>query len=88
MVNALQLLTVPNSVYAKATKASRSGCAIWDLAAVALMIEEHGGTASTFDGRPLDLNRPESVFFNDVGFAFTCVGVDGDGFVETLATMV
>ena len=29
VLNALQLLTVPNSVYAKATKASKSGCAIW-----------------------------------------------------------
>ena len=80
VMNALQLLTVPNSVYAKATKASPSGCAIWDLAAVALMIEEHGGTVATFDGRPLHLNRPESVFFNDVGFAFACVDVDGDEF--------
>ena len=88
VMNALQLLTVPNSVYAKATKASRSGCAIWDLAAVALMIEEHGGTVSAFDGRPLHLNRPESVFFNDVGFAFACVDVDGDEFVETLTAMV
>ena len=88
VMNALQLLTVPNSVYAKATKASRSGCAIWDLAAVALMIEEHGGTVSAFDGRPLHLNRPESVFFNDVGFAFACADVDGDEFVETLTGMV
>ena len=88
VMNALQLLTIPNSVYAKATKASRSGCAIWDLAAVALMIEEAGGMVSTFDGRPLNLNRSESVFFNDVGFAFACADVDGDGFVETLTAMV
>ena len=82
VMNALQLLSVPDSVYAKATKESRSGCAIWDLAAAVLMIEEHGGTVSTFDGRALNLNRTESVFFNDVGFAFASADIDGRTFAQ------
>jgi fructose-1,6-bisphosphatase/inositol monophosphatase family enzyme len=78
VMNCLQLLTEPNSVYVKATKKARSGCAIWDLAAVALMVEEHSGSVRTFDGGPLHLNRSESVFFNDVGFAFASADVDVD----------
>ena len=78
-MNALQLLTEPNSVYVKATKKAQSGCAIWDLAAVALMVEEQAGSVRTYGGGPLHLNRPESIFFNDVGFVFTSADVDVDG---------
>ena len=70
VVNLLQLLVEPNSCYCKAPKAALGGCAIWDLAAVALMLQERGGEMSFYDGSLLDLNRPESIFFNDVGLAF------------------
>ena len=76
VMNALQLLTEPNSVYIKAPKKPRSGCAIWDLAAVALMVEEHSGSAQTYAGEPLHMNRPGSIFFSDVGFVFASAGVD------------
>ena len=78
VVNGLQVLTEPSSVYIKATKKAQSGCAIWDLAAVALMVAEQGGSVRSFDGGVLHLNRPESVFFNDLGFAFTSADVDVD----------
>lgn len=84
VLNALQLLTVPNSVYAKATKASKSGCAIWDLAAVVLMINEQGGSVRTYDGATLSLNRAESIFFNDTGFAMTCPDMDMEAFLRDL----
>ena len=87
VLNGLQLLTEPNSVYAKATKASRSGCAIWDLAAVTLMVQEGSGSARTYAGEPLNLNRPESIFFNDVGFAFTGADVDVDAMMNRLRSM-
>ena len=45
-VNFVQLLSAPNSVYLKAAKTTRVGCAIWDLAALPLMLTELGGTAS------------------------------------------
>ena len=76
VLNGLQLLTEPNSVYIKATKKAQSGCAIWDLAAVALMVGEHSGAVRTYSGEPLHLNRHESVFFNDVGFVFASPDVD------------
>ena len=77
MMNGLGLLKTPNSVYIKEPKESLGGCAIWDLAAVSLMLEEMGGTARTYGGERLHLNRAESVFFNDVGLALSSPGVDG-----------
>jgi len=87
VMNALQLLTEPNSVYVKATKKAQSGCAIWDLAAVALMVKAHGGSVRTYDGDPLHLNRPENIFFNDVGFAFTSPDVDSEAFLARIAAL-
>ncbi len=84
VMNALQLLTESDSVYVKATKKSRSGCAIWDLAAVALMIEECSGSVRTYDGSALNLNRPESVFFNDAGFVFASADVDVEALILRL----
>ena len=84
VMNALQLLTEPHSVYIKAPKKPRSGCAIWDLAAVALMVEEQSGSAQTYAGDPLHLNRPGTVFFSDVGFAFASAGVDVEAVLARL----
>ena len=38
VMNSLQLLNTPKSVYLKAPKSSLGGCAIWDLAAVSLIL--------------------------------------------------
>ena len=79
VMNGLQLLTEPNSVYVKGPKKALGGCAIWDLAAVSLMLREMSGRVLTYDGAPLPLNRAESVFFNDVGIALGSpdLGVEG-----------
>ena len=69
-MNIVQLLTYPNSIYVKAPKGELGGCAIWDLAAVAQMLHESGGTTAFYDGHPLSLNRHKSVYFNDVGLVF------------------
>lgn len=87
VMNGLQVLTEPNSVYVKATKKAKSGCAIWDLAAVVLMVEELGGSVRTYDGKALPLNRPDSVFFNDTGFAFTSPDVDIDVLLAQLQAL-
>ena len=75
-MNALSLLTEPNSTYIKGPKPDLGGCAIWDLAAVTLMLTECGGHVLSYSGAPLSLNRPESVYFNDVGFVMTSPDVD------------
>ena len=71
VMNGLGLIKTANSAYIKEPKESLGGCAIWDLAAVSLMLEEQGGRARTYGRERLHLNRPASVFFNDVGLAFT-----------------
>ncbi len=86
--NALQLLNTPQSIYAKPPKRAKSGCAIWDLAAVALLVEERGGSARTFHGERLSLNRPESVFFNDIGFVLSGEGVDIEALLGRLEALV
>ena len=70
VVNVLTLLSEPNGCYIKPPRQRPGGCAIWDVAAVSLMLRELGGTAMFFDGNPLALNRSEHVFFHDVGLVF------------------
>ena len=69
-MNTMQVCTTPNSCYWKAPKKTLGGCAIWDLAAGSLLLEEAKGSARTFDGAPLHLNRP-SLYYNDVGIVFS-----------------
>lgn len=71
VMNTIHVMTNAPSCYWKAPKKSLGGCAIWDLAAVTLMLQESGGETCFFDGRPIELNRPESIYFNDMGFIFT-----------------
>jgi fructose-1,6-bisphosphatase/inositol monophosphatase family enzyme len=75
VMNCIQLLIHPNSVYIKEPKKALGGCAIWDLAAVTLMLRESGAHACHYDGNPAHLNRPESIFFNDVGLAYASADV-------------
>ena len=76
VVNALSVMLNPGSVYIKPPKKALGGGAIWDFAAVSLMLEECGGTAQTFYGKPLPLNRSEGVYFNDLGVVFAGLDVD------------
>ena len=78
VVNCIQLLRHPNGIYVKEPKESLGGCAIWDLAAVTLMLRESGAHARHYDGTPAHLNRAESIFFNDVGLAYASANVDLD----------
>jgi len=87
VLNALQLLTEPSSVYMKAPKTTRGGCAIWDLAAVALMVEESAGSVCFYGGSPLHLNRSENIFFHDVGFIFTSADVEIEPLLAWLRTI-
>ena len=67
VTNILQVIQTPRSCYFKLPKKTLGGCAIWDIAAVSLMLQECGGIAEFFDGSRLNLNREESIYFNDVG---------------------
>ena len=76
VMNTIQLLKHWNSWYCRIPKKHLGGCAIWDLAAVSLMLKEQSGSARFFDTEPLDLNRSETVFFNDRGLGFASSGVN------------
>ena len=76
VTNALHVLSDPRGVYIKPPRDGPGGCAIWDLAAVTLMIREVGGSALTFAGEPLGLNPPESEFLASTGFILTGSKVD------------
>jgi fructose-1,6-bisphosphatase/inositol monophosphatase family enzyme len=84
VMNIIQLLIESNSCYLKAPKSTLGGCAIWDLAAVSLMLEECLGKARLYDGTELPLNRSETLFFNDLGLAFTSADLS----LETLFVYV
>ena len=86
-MNGLQLLTEPNSIYVKAPKEALGGCAIWDLAAVTLMLTECSGSVRSYDGSPLHLNRSKSVFFNDVGFAMASADVEVESLLDRINAM-
>ena len=70
MANILTLLSHSHACYIKPPRARVGGCAIWDVAAVSLMLQERGGTATFFDGSSINLNRAGHVYFNDVGLVF------------------
>ena len=70
-MNVIQVITNASSCYCKPPKKSLGGCAIWDLAAVSVMLEEMQGITLFFDGTPLHLNRDQSIYFNDVGLVLT-----------------
>ncbi|MGB0646566.1 MAG: inositol monophosphatase family protein [Bradymonadia bacterium] len=90
VANILTLLSHPRACYVKPPRKRAGGCAIWDVAAVSLMLEALGGRVCYFDGRPIELNRQNRVFFNDVGLVFlgaqfdlnTLVPVFGSDVVE------
>ena len=71
VMNTLRLLTEARSCYVKTPKEELGGGAIWDFAAVTLMLTEAHGSALCYDGSALSMNRPECVLFNDVGLACT-----------------
>jgi len=87
VTNGLQLLTEANSIYLKAPKAALGGCAIWDLAAVTLMLSECSGTVQTYDGSKLNLNRPQSPYFNDLGLALASADLDLEALLSEIKTI-
>ncbi len=81
VMNIIRVITESNSLYMKEPKKALGGCAIWDLAAASLMLEEYGGTAQFYDGSPLLLNREDTHFFNDVGLLFLSPDLNPEDFM-------
>ena len=88
VMNSIQLLKKWNSCYCRPPKKDLGGCAIWDLAAVSLMIQEQTGYACFFDADPLHLNRSQTVFYNDRGLAFTSSGVNIEALLQHINALI
>ena len=85
VMNTLSLLKEPKSCYIKPPKRDLGGGAIWDFAAVSLMLAEAGGEVYRYDGSPLLMNRPESVYFNETGITFLSADLSYSSLQERLS---
>ena len=56
VINSLNVLENENACYFKYPKKQAGGCAIWDLAAVQLILDEVGGVVTNFSGKSLTFN--------------------------------
>ena len=86
VMNSIHVLTTSNACYFKLPKDSIGGGAIWDFAAVTVMLQEAKGNISFFDGTAFQLNRDQSVYFNDVGLMMTSHDVEYEQVIELIHT--
>ncbi|MCH7226739.1 3'(2'),5'-bisphosphate nucleotidase CysQ [Haloferula sp. A504] len=70
VLNACHVLTDGPACYFKKPKLKQGGGSLWDFAATACLFAEAGLHARDFEGRPLDLNRPDSTFMNHRGVCY------------------
>lgn len=70
VINALSVLENPPAFFCKPQKPEESGGCLWDYAATACLFQEAGAWVSGMDGRPLDLNRKDSVYLNHQGVLY------------------
>ncbi len=68
VMNAINVMLHRNACYFKYPKKEKGGCAIWDMAAVSLILEETGGVMTNINGDSLSFNNPETIYFNKEGF--------------------
>lgn len=69
--NACSIVFNAPACYIKFPKRSEGGGCLWDFAATACIVKEAGGWVSDIDGKPLDLNRRDSLFMNHRGVIFS-----------------
>jgi len=71
VMNALSLLDNRFGCYVKLSKSKIGGGCIWDFAATSLIFEELGLYVSDSFGKPLKLNKKDSVYMNKEGVLFS-----------------
>jgi fructose-1,6-bisphosphatase/inositol monophosphatase family enzyme len=67
VMNIMNVMQDLHGVYFKYPKKELGGCAIWDLAAASLILQEAGGSITSFTGKELNYNRKHSLYFNAEG---------------------
>ena len=70
VMNALWVLENGPALYLKFPKDTPGGGSLWDYAATACIYAEAGAWCSDMQGKPMELNRPESVFMNHRGVLY------------------
>ena len=68
VVNVMNIILCDNGTYFKFPKKAVGGCAIWDLAAVSLILTEVGGVVTDHLGHKMTFNNPDTIYFNKSGF--------------------
>lgn len=68
--NACAVIFKSQACYIKYPKQYEGGGCLWDFAATTCFVKEAGGWVSDIYGRPLDLNRRDSLFMNHRGIIF------------------
>jgi len=71
VMNASWVLEKNPACYFKFPKPETGGGSLWDYAATACLFAEAGAVVSDIQGRPLDLNRPDSSFMNHRGVLYS-----------------
>ncbi len=70
VMNACWVLENASAYYKKNPKIYNGGGCLWDYAATAVIFNELGAWVSDASGKPLDLNRKDSVYMNHSGVIF------------------
>ncbi|MFV1872613.1 MAG: 3'(2'),5'-bisphosphate nucleotidase CysQ family protein [Oleiphilus sp.] len=71
VMNACWALETPPACYFKLPKKQQGGGSFWDFAATACIYHEMGALCCDFEGKELDLNRPDTTFMNQSGVIFS-----------------
>lgn len=74
VMNAIWVLEHSPACYFKFPRPEKSGGCFWDFAATACLFHELGCVATDFNGEPLELNRPDSLYMNHKGTLFATHG--------------
>lgn len=71
VMNACWALETPPACYFKLPKKQQGGGSFWDFAATICIYQEMAAFCCDFEGKPLELNRPETTFMNRGGVIFS-----------------
>ncbi len=71
IMNAIWCLLKSPAYYFALPKKTQGGGCIWDYAATVCIFNELDLEVSDYYGRPLCLNRPETIYMNDLGIRFS-----------------
>ena len=73
VMNAIYVLENAPACLIKLPKKEEGGGSIWDFAATACIFNEFKQRATSYDGRPLELNKPRSTFMNAQGIYYSMI---------------